>query len=111
VRSLLRGVVVAVAVVTASASVGCAETDGLRLPPREDDPGLTSLIARRIAIDPKLCRYDVTVVVYNRTARLEGKVSSDAERGRAEHLAREAGALRVDDQLAVDPATGDGARC
>jgi len=42
---------------------------------------------------------------------LQGKVSSNADKGRAEDLAREAGAKRVDDLLVVDPAAGEGARC
>jgi len=65
----------------------------------------------RLATDQRLCRYDVAAVVYNRTARLEGKVSDEADRRRAEKLALEAGALRVDDRLLLDPATGDAGRC
>lgn len=42
---------------------------------------------------------------------LEGKVSSDADRRRAEKVARDAGATAVDDRLVVDPAAGDGGRC
>src|SRR5262245_28051379 len=89
---------------------GCAGS--LRLPARTDDPGIESLIARRLSADQRLCAFDVTVAVRGGgTARLEGKVSSDADRRRAEKLARDAGAARVDDQLVVDPAAGDAAKC
>ena len=91
---------------------GCARSSGsLRTPPQTDDTALSNLITLRVSIDPRLCRYDITPVVYNRTARLDGKVSGGADRRRAEKLAREAGALKVDDQLIVDPATGDSGRC
>jgi osmotically-inducible protein OsmY len=90
-------------------TTGCAGS--MRLPPRTDGPGIESLTSRRLAADPRLCRYQITVAVYGRSARLEGKVSSDADRRRADHLAREAGAARIDDQLIIDPAAGDGGRC
>jgi len=83
----------------------------MRTPPQTDDEGITRLVTLRLATDQRLCRYDITPVVYNRTARLDGKVSDDADRRRAEKLALEAGALRVDDQLRMDPATGDAGRC
>jgi osmotically-inducible protein OsmY len=66
---------------------------------------------RRLADDLRLCRYQITVIVSGGTARLEGRVSSNADKARAEDLAREAGATRVDDLLVVDPASGEGARC
>jgi len=88
---------------------GCAGS--LRTPPQTDDAGITRLVALRLSTDQRLCRYEVTAVVYNRTARLEGKVSDEADRRRAEKLALEAGALRVDDRLILDPATGDAGRC
>ena len=91
--------------------VGCAGSGGMRTPPQTDDEGITRLVTLRLATDQRLCRYDITPVVYNRTARLEGKVSDEADRRRAEKLALEAGALRVDDQLRMDPATGDAGRC
>ena len=91
---------------------GCAGSAGsLRAPPRTDDAGITSLASRRVADDLRLCRYQITVIVSGGTARLEGKVSSNADKGRAEELTREAGAARVDDLLVVDPAAGEGARC
>jgi osmotically-inducible protein OsmY len=103
-----RGLAVAVAVALFG---GCAGSGSLRTPPQTDDAGITRLVSLRLATDARLCRYDVTAVVYNRTARLEGKVSDDADRRRAENVALEAGALRVDDQLRMDPATGDPGRC
>jgi len=91
---------------------GCAGSAGaLRTPPQTDDAGISSLASRRLADDLRLCRYQITVVVSDRTARLEGRVSSNADKGRAEELALEAGAARVDDLLVVDPASGEGARC
>ena len=98
-------------VVLVALSVACAGSVGMRTPPQTDDAGITRLVALRLSTDQRLCRYDVTAVVYNRTARLEGKVSDEADRRRAEKLALEAGALRVDDQLRMDPATGDAGRC
>jgi len=88
---------------------GCATS--LRTPPQTDDAGIASLASRRVADDLKLCRYQITVIVSGGTARLEGRVSSNADKGRAEDLTREAGATRVDDLLVVDPASGEGARC
>jgi hypothetical protein len=73
--------------------------------------GIARLVELRLAGDQRLRRYEVTAVVYNRTARLEGKVSDEADRRRAEELGLDAGALRIDDQLYVDPATGDAGRC
>ena len=90
---------------------GCAGSGSLRTPLQTDDAGITKLIGLRLFTDARLCRYEVTAVVYNRTARLEGKVSDDADRRRAEKVARNAGALRVDDRLILDPATGDAGRC
>jgi len=92
-------------------AVGCAGAGSLRTPPQTDDEGIAKLIALRLSTDARLCRYEVTAVVYDRTARLEGKVSDEADRRRAEKLALEAGALRVDDQLRMDPPTGDAGRC
>ena len=91
--------------------VGSGCSGSLRQAPRSDDPGIASLISLRLASDARLCAYEITPVVANRTARLEGKVSSDADRRRAEKIARQAGATGVDDRLVVDPAAGDGARC
>ena len=88
---------------------GCATS--LRTPAQTDDAGIASLASRRVADDLKLCRYQITVIVSGGTARLEGRVSSNADKGRAEDLTREAGAARVDDLLVVDPAAGEGARC
>ena len=90
-------------------ATGCAGS--LQLPPRTDDPGIASLISRRLTTDQRLCPYDITVIVSNRTARLEGKVSSDADRQHAEKIARDAGATRVEDLLLTDPSAGDAAKC
>ena len=105
----MRSTLAAVLFLTCLVSGGCAGS--LRTPPQTDDAGITSLASRRVADDPRLCRYQITVIVSGGTARLEGKVSSNADKGRAEDLTREAGAARVDDLLVVDPAAGEGARC
>jgi hypothetical protein len=88
---------------------GCAGS--LREPARTDDPGIQSLISLRFSSDQRLCRFAITPIVYSRTARLEGKVSGIGDRHRAETIAREAGALQIDDQLIMDPSEGDPARC
>lgn len=88
---------------------GCAGS--LRSAPWTDDPGIARLISLRFASDARLCAHEITAVVTNRTARLEGKVSSDADRRRAETVARDAGATGVDDRLVIDPSAGDPARC
>ena len=95
------------------APLGCAGATAqpLRLQPRADDPGIANVTARRLAVEPRLCRYDITVVVADRTARLEGKVTSGAERRRAAQIARDAGAAQVADQLRIDPAAGVRSRC
>jgi osmotically-inducible protein OsmY len=92
---------------------GCAGTTAqpLRLEPRADDQGIADVTARRLAVEPRLCRYDITVVVSDRTARLDGKVTSGAERRRAAEIARDAGAVSVDDRLGIDPAAGVRSRC
>lgn len=99
-----RGDVVAVFAVWLGVTGGCAGSSALRMEPRTDDPGIANLAALRMSSDPRLCRYDVTVVVTERNARLEGKVSGSADRRRAEKIARDAGAVAVEDQLSVDPA-------
>jgi len=95
---------------TAPASVGCA-AGVLRQSPRSDDPGIERLTSLRFSADPRLCRYAITVAVHARTVRLEGKVSSEVDRRRADQVPREAGATRVEDLLIIDPAAGEGAAC
>jgi osmotically-inducible protein OsmY len=99
--------------VAGAGQLGCAGTTAqpLRLEPRADDPGIADVTARRIAVEPRLCRYDITVAVRDGTARLDGKVTSGAERRRAAEIARDAGAARVDDRLRIDPAAGVRSRC
>jgi len=95
-----------------SASLGgCAGSGSLQGPPQTSDTGIANLASRRISMDQRLCPYDITVVVYGRTARLEGRVASEPSRRHAETLALGAGALKVDDQLVIDPSTGDPAKC
>jgi osmotically-inducible protein OsmY len=102
----------ALTVAVFSACLGWASCAGsLRTPPQTDDAGITSLASRRLADDLRLCRYQFTVIVSGRAARLEGRVSSNADKHRAVELTREAGATRVEDLLVVDPAAGEGARC
>src|SRR5262245_35358467 len=106
----MRSAVLVAALFVANVGVaGCAGS--LRSPPRSDDPGITRLISHRLAADARLCRYEITVAVYGGTARLEGKVSDDADRRRADQLAREAGATRIEDRLILDAAAGEPARC
>jgi osmotically-inducible protein OsmY len=95
------------------AAVGCAGTTAapLRLEPRADDRGIADVTARRLAVEPRLCRYDITVAVSGGTARLDGRVTSVAESRRAEEIARDAGATAVEDLLEVDPAAGVRSRC
>jgi osmotically-inducible protein OsmY len=81
------------------------------MPPRTDDAGIASLLSRRLAADPRLCPYAITVIVSNRTARLEGWVVSDVDRRRADTLAIEAGATHVDDRLQLDPAARSRGQC
>lgn len=84
---------------------------GLRQPPAESDEGIAALVGRRLAADQKLCPFEVGVVVYRGKARLTGKVGSDADKRRAEEIARDAGAREVDDELTVDPSSADPAKC
>lgn len=103
---------VAVLVAGLGAATACAGAKKtLEVPPQTSDSGITDLINRRFAMNQRLCPYEITVVVFNRTVRLDGKVAGDAERRQAEKVARDAGALQVDDQLAVDPSAGDPGRC
>jgi len=109
VRSRLPGVryllIVALLFATAASSIGCA-SGGLRESSPTDDAGIEHLTGRRLSADARLCRYAITVAVHDRTARLEGKVSSEADRRRADQLAREAGATRIEDLLVIDLVVG-----
>jgi len=90
---------------------GCA-TGSLQRPPATDDAGIECLARHRMAADARLCRYAITVAVYGGgTARLEGKVSGEADRRRAEKLTRDAGATGIDDRLIMDPAAGEPSMC
>jgi osmotically-inducible protein OsmY len=103
---------VAVLVTGLGGTMACAGArTTLEVPPQTSDTGITDLINRRFAMNQRLCPYEITVVVYNRTVRLDGKVAGDAERRQAERVARDAGALQVDDQLTIDPSAGDAGRC
>ena len=89
--------------------VGCAGSQ--RTPARTADTGMAQLIAKRIAADPRLCPFAISVAVHDRTARLQGKVATDADRRRAEQLSREAGAASIEDLLTIDPAAGQAGMC
>jgi len=89
--------------------LGCAGS--LREPPRTDDPGIASLISLRLSSDQRMCRFNLAVTVHNRTARLEGKVGNSVDRRHAQQIARDAGALEVDDQLTIDPTAGERGVC
>jgi osmotically-inducible protein OsmY len=103
---------VAVLVAGLGGATACAEAKKpLEVPPQTSDSGITNLIERRFAMNQRLCPYEITVVVYNRTARLEGRVAGDAERRQAEKVALDAGALQVDNKLTLDPSAGDAGRC
>jgi len=103
---------VAVLVAGLGGATACAEAKKpLEVPAQTSDSGITNLIDRRFAMNQRLCPYEITVVVYNRTVRLEGRVAGDAERRQAEKVALDAGALQVDDQLTIDPSAGDAGRC
>jgi osmotically-inducible protein OsmY len=82
-----------------------------QMPPRTDDAGIASLLSRRLAADARLCPYAITVIVVNRSARLEGWVVSNADRHHAEQLAIAAGATHVEDLLQLDPAARSRGLC
>jgi osmotically-inducible protein OsmY len=67
------------------------------------DKALDSKITRRINADASLKKHHVTVSVDNGVATLEGTVRTDAQRNRAETLAKAAGAARVENRLSVEP--------
>ena len=106
----MRRWLAAVLCAACSAAAGCAGVLQ-RQPPRADDPGIESLTSRRLSADTRLCRYEITVAVHDRTAYLDGAVSGPADRQQAVEVARDSGALRVDDRLRIDPAAGEGNRC
>ena len=93
----------------ATGSIGCASTQ--RGAPQTDDNGIARLIARRFEADPRLCPFAISVAVHKRTARLQGKVASEADRRRAAQLATEAGAAQIEDYLIIDPTARDAAMC
>jgi osmotically-inducible protein OsmY len=101
--------VIMVFLACAPAGSGCATFQ--QSLPRTDDAGIASLLSRRLAADPRLCPYAITVIVVNRTARLEGWVSSDADRRHADTLAIAAGATHVEDLLQLDPSAGSRGQC
>jgi len=66
------------------------------------DGRLESRLESRIAHDARLKGQDVKVDVDNGVAKLTGKVATEADRARAERLARAPGIVRVVDDLAID---------
>jgi hyperosmotically inducible protein len=64
---------------------------------------LDAKITDRINTDTSLKKHDIKVSVDNDVVTLSGSVSSNAERLRAETLAKAAGATRVDNQIVVGP--------
>jgi osmotically-inducible protein OsmY len=89
--------------------LGCASTQ--HSTSRSEDAAIAGVIARRFAADQRLCPFAISVAVYGHTARLQGKVASEADRQRADKIAREGGASKVEDYLIVDPSAGDAAMC
>jgi osmotically-inducible protein OsmY len=108
----MRSLLVALTLVSAAGPIGasgCASS--FRGTARSDDTGIADSIARKLAADPRLCPYAISVAVHNHTARLQGKVSSEADRRRAHQLAREGGAAGVEDMLQIDPAAAEAGMC
>ena len=78
---------VAVLVAGLGGATVCAQAKKpLEVPPQTSDPGITNLIERRFAMNQRLCPYEITVVVYNRTARLEGRVAGTPSAARPKRL-------------------------
>jgi len=63
---------------------------------------LDKKITRRLRNDASLKRYDVRVSVERGVATLRGDVPSERQRRRAEQIARDSGAVRVDNRINVD---------
>lgn len=68
------------------------------------DRALDKRITHRFHNDASLKHYDVKVSVDKKVAVLTGAVATNAQRRRAERLAKASGAARVDNQIVVDAA-------
>jgi osmotically-inducible protein OsmY len=88
---------------------GCASTQ--HSTSRSEDDAIANVIARRFAADQRLCPFAISVAVHGHTARLQGKVASEADRARAGKIAREGGASNVEDYLIIDPSAGEAGMC
>jgi len=66
------------------------------------DSALDSRIESRIHHDAMLKKYDISVSVDNRVAKLTGTVPTHAAKSRAEHLAKVPDITRVDNEITVD---------
>jgi hyperosmotically inducible protein len=93
------------AVVIASASVACAQTD----------PGITTAVKSKLAADDTVKAYQIDVDTKNRVVTLKGDVETDAAKARAIEVARNTEGVRdVVDAMrvrtATEPTTGAAAR-
>src|SRR4051812_35962108 len=68
----------------------------------DKDDAIENRIESRLSHDARLKERDVKVDIDNGVATLNGKVSTEAERLRAEKLARVTGVTRVENKIEVD---------
>jgi osmotically-inducible protein OsmY len=114
VRYLLVTILVLAGAVGAGGAIGlsgCASSNSMRTGENSVDDGVAQQIAKRYSADARLCPFAISVAVHKGTARLQGKVASEADRRRAGQIAREAGAAAIEDLLIIDPSAGEAGMC
>jgi osmotically-inducible protein OsmY len=77
----------------------------------ELDARLVRVLERRLFADQRLCAFPIEVAARKGDVALTGWVGSQAQRQRAEAMAREAGARQVHNRLVIRPSAQDRERC
>ena len=91
---------------------GCGLVPARGTPTTEElDRRLVSTMERRLFADQRLCGFPISVVAQKGDVLLTGWVGSQAQRQRAEAMAREAGARQVYNRLVIRRLAEDRERC
>jgi osmotically-inducible protein OsmY len=77
----------------------------------ELDARLVRVLERRLFADQRLCAFPIEVAARKGDVALTGWVGSQAQRQRAEAMAREAGARHVHNRLVIRASAQDRERC
>jgi osmotically-inducible protein OsmY len=101
-KAAFAGVVCAVALAASYPTASAAAQERTTTTTADSRPSaLDKKITRRLKNDASLKRYDVRVSVERGVATLRGDVRTERQRQRAEQIARDSGAVRVDNRISV----------